>query len=146
MLNETSLNKDLKNLDKAILGIIAHIQYVCLKHIKFVKVKWSPTDVVWKFDGLQVPRRLEFTSKFTTIQCACPSFSSIAVRRGTTPFTALSTIYCGTADTCCLMASFNVGSDGGLLRLTFDFKNPPNQKTQGVRSRDLGSMRVERID
>ncbi|GBL77126.1 hypothetical protein AVEN_12762-1 [Araneus ventricosus] len=36
------------------------------------------------------------------------------------------------------MASFNIGNDGGLLRYTFDSKNPLNQKLQGVKSEDLG--------
>ncbi|GBN05770.1 hypothetical protein AVEN_82482-1 [Araneus ventricosus] len=42
------------------------------------------------------------------------------------------------ADTCCQMTSFTVGTDGSVSQYTFHFKNPHNQKSQGVRSENLG--------
>ncbi|KMQ81420.1 hypothetical protein RF55_26375 [Lasius niger] len=68
----------------------------------------------------------------------CPSFKSTAVRRVTTPFTAFSSISCVMADTFWRMASFSAASDAGWSRYTFDFRNPHSQKSQGVRSGDLG--------
>ncbi|GBN04110.1 hypothetical protein AVEN_232530-1, partial [Araneus ventricosus] len=68
----------------------------------------------------------------------------VSFRRGTTPFTALDSIPCGTADTYFRMTSFTVVTDGSVSRYTFDCKNLNNRKSQGARSQDLGCHASEK--